>query len=503
MTSRREWALVPTLLFIGAVVSVVSSLGAPLIPTMARDLHASVSSTQWALTATLVVGAVTSPLLGRLGDGSHRKPVTVSCLAIVSVGCAIAALASSLAVLILGRAMQGLGLALMPLTMAAAREHLPSVRAGRTIAALSVVAAAGVGLGYPITGFIAQHLNIAAAFWVGCGFSAAAAALAKVLIPPAGSRPPGGSIDLLGAALVALGVVGILIACTEAPQWGWLGSRTLSLFALGWAFIAAWVVHELTVAEPLVDLRLARHPAVLSADVTAFCLGIAMYLTIVLATQFVQLRTFGFSASVFVAGLTLVPLSILSASGSRALPWLGRRIGIRRVIPVGSLCVAASLVFFAETGTELWQAFVSMGLLGTGLGLTFAAMPGLIVSAVPARETGSAMGFYQVVRFVGFSLGSGLCVSLLDSLGHDGVPTLGSYRSTALIGAGLALATAAIAWWLIGRAEAVPGRTDAVDPRWALEEGLVAAASLEMFEPDLNGVTTPGATGGPAAAEED
>src|SRR3954470_12951149 len=96
-------AFVAGLLAIGMVVSVISSLGAPLIPTIARNLHASLSATQWSLTATLLVGAVASPLLGRLGDGPHRRTVLVSALAVVTAGGALAALAQSLGMLVAGR----------------------------------------------------------------------------------------------------------------------------------------------------------------------------------------------------------------------------------------------------------------------------------------------------------------------------------------------------------------------------------------------------------------
>ncbi len=121
----RHRAFVPVLLFLGGVVSIVSSLGAPLIPRLAERLHTSLSSAQWALTATLVVAAVASPLVGRLGDGRHRRRVILICMALVVIGGALAAATHALAPLIAGRALQGLGLALMPLTMAAAREHLP------------------------------------------------------------------------------------------------------------------------------------------------------------------------------------------------------------------------------------------------------------------------------------------------------------------------------------------------------------------------------------------
>ena len=479
-------AFVPVLLFLGGVVSIVSSLGAPLIPRLAERLHASLGSAQWALTATVLVAAVASPLVGRLGDGRHRKRVIVVSLGLVVLGGALAAVSRSLTLLIVGRALQGLGLALMPLTMAAAREHLPAERAARTIAALSVVGAAGVGLGYPITGFIADHGGVGAAYWFGTALCALALAAAIWAIPEPAAIPERRSVDLLGAALIGLALVALLIGLDKGADWGWGSARVLGLITAGVAIGALWTAHELRTTEPLVDLRLVRHRAVLTANVAGLLLGVTMYLSMVILSQLVQLPGIGMGESVFVAGLTLVPLSIFSASVSRTVPALQRRIGMRAVLPLGSLIVTAAILFFALTATQLWQAFVTMGILGIGLGYTFAAMPGLIVGAVPPEETGSAMGFYQVSRFVGFALGSGLAITLLHAFsgGADAVPTLSAYRETALVGAGAGLLTAALTWWLPGRgAGTAPTReVDAFEVR----EGELGAAGLEDAEPALS-----------------
>lgn len=480
MILLRERAFVPVLLFVGLVVSVVSSLGAPLIPELARTLDASLASTQWALTATLVVAAIASPLVGRMGDGRHRRRVIVVCLGAVVLGGALAALATTLPLLIVGRGLQGFGLALMPLTMAAAREQLPVEQAARAIAAISVIAAAGVGLGYPVTGLIADHFDVGAAYWFGTAVSALALVLAALVVPDPkvqAAQPP---LDIRGAVIAGLGLIGVLVALEKGPDWGWTAARTPVLLTCGLALLAVWVLHELRVAHPLVNLRLMRHPAVLTANVAGFLLGVTMYLCMVVITQFVQLPSFGFGESIFVAGLTLVPLSVLSGLSSRTLPWLEDRVGSRVIIPAGALAVAAASLFFALTSTALWQMFVVTGLLGIGLGYTFAAMPGLIVGAIPRSETGSAMGFYQVSRFVGFALGSGVAITLLRAFGDAGEPTLGSYRATALVSAGLGVVTALVAWLLPGRAAPV----DHGDDARAVQEGLIGAAGLETFEGD-------------------
>ncbi|WP_205697902.1 MFS transporter [Conexibacter sp. SYSU D00693] len=448
----HERAFVPALVGIGLVVSVISSLGAPLIPTIAQDLGASLSATQWSLTATLLVGAVASPLLGRLGDGPHRKTVLVGALALVTAGGALAALAGTLGVLVAGRALQGLGLALMPLTMASARDHLPPARAASTIAVLSVVAAVGVGLGYPITGFIAEYADASAAFWFGTAASAGALVLAVLFVPAPTSSTPRGPLDARGAALIGAGVLALLLALEKAPDWGWGSASTLGLLAAAAALLAWWTAHELRVDHPLVELRLVRHRAVLTANVTGLVLGVAMYLGIALITQAVQLPSM-LDESIFVAGLTLVPLSVMSTASSRLLPAVRGVVGERGTIPAGATAIAVAMVFFAATGDHLWQAFVTMGIVGAGLGLTFAAMPGLVVHHVPHHETSSAMSFYQVTRYVGFSIGSGLAITLLRAFdGGADVPTPDAYAKTFAIGGGLCLLAAVVAWVLPGDA---------------------------------------------------
>jgi len=499
VTWFRERAFVPVLVFVCAVVSIISSLGAPLIPRLAEHLHTSVGNAQWALTATVLVAAVASPLVGRLGDGRHRKRVMLTSLAAVVLGGGLAAAATALPVLVAGRALQGLGLALMPLAMAAAREKLPVERAGRVIASLSVVAAAGVGLGYPITGLIADHGGVAAAYWVGTAVSAAALALAWLVVPTPVDTGTAHSLDLPGAGIIGVGLVLLLLALDKASDWGWDSVVVIAMIASGLVLLVVWALYELRTEEPLVDLRLVQRRPVLTANVSGLLLGVVMYVSMVVITEFVQLDGFGLGESVFVAGLTLLPLSVLSASVSRTLPWINARIGLRPVIPLGALMVSASALFFAFAHAHLWQVLVTTGLLGIGLGYTFAAMPGLIVGAVPARETSSAMGFYQVSRYIGFAIGSGLAVTLLRAFGDHGAPTLGSYQATALVGAGLGVLTAIVAWLLPGL-HGTPRRSADLDA-FEVEEGMIAAAGEEDLEAlsgratTAQGSATPGRSG--------
>jgi MFS family permease len=481
MSPATRIRLMPgVLLFVVMVTGIISSLGAPLIPSISDDLGVSLSAAQWSLTATLLVGVVSSPVMGRLGDGPRRRETLLGGLVVVTAGCVLAALAPSLVVLVAGRAMQGLGLGLVPLGMATARDELPAERVAPTIGLLSVAGAAGVGAGYPISGLLAG-IDLSAAFWFGAVVAAIALALSFAFVSSTAGRPPA-KLDLAGATTLTVGLSALLIAIAEGSGWGWGAAQTLGLFALAVVFLVIWAAQQLRAAAPLVDLRLARIPTVLSADVCATVLGVAMYMYLSGVSEFVQAPSslgYGFGASVVVAGLCLVPFSILGMGGARMLAGISRLIGERNLLPVGCLLVAAGGLVFAIFDDHLWGAFAMMGVLGLGYGLTFAAIPGIIVRAVPESETGSATGFYQVVRYIGFSVGSALAASVLASETPAGrrLPSLAGYTTVIWIGIAIGVVAAVIAWVMPGGSP--DGRKpDPAERRREEEEAELASAGL-------------------------
>ncbi|WP_242907186.1 MFS transporter [Actinomadura terrae] len=454
-TGFRGALIGPVLVLATLVASIISSFGAPLIPTVARDFHESLSTAQWSLTVALLVGAVSSPVLGRLGDGPRRRATMLGGLAVVTAGGAVAALAGGLEMLIVGRGLQGVGLGLVPLAMATARDELPRAKVAPMIALLSVSAGAGLGAGYPISGLLVDAWGLAGAYWFGAIVSGLALACVAAVVPSSAGRGAADRLDWAGTVLLALALVVSLVAVAEGTEWGWGSPAIIGLLAAGVVLFAVWAVQQLRAENPLVQLRLLRHPSVFSGDTCAMVLGVAMYMVLSAVTEFVQSPRsggFGFSASAVVAGLVLVPLSFLMLSSSRALPVLVALVGARGVLALGCLVAALGCGFFAVFHGALWQAFVTTGVLGVGLGTTFAAIPGLIVQAIPAGETGSAMGFYQVVRFTGFSLGSALTATILAAhAGGDGRPAEGGYVMVLWISAAICVAAAALAWFMASR----------------------------------------------------
>lgn len=453
MARFRAAMLGPVLVFSTLVASVISSLGAPLIPTVADRWGESITNAQWSLTVALLSGAIAAPVMGRLGDGPHRRATMIGGLAVVTAGGVVAALAPNLVVLVIGRALQGVGLGLVPLTMATARDALPRDRVVPMVALLSVCVAAGVGIGYPVSGVMAEVFGLASAFWFGAAVCGCALVGAAVVLPATPADIPRRRLDWVGAILLAVGLSGVLIAVAQGSTWGWSTPGTVGLLGVGVAALGLWAVQQLRTKAPLVELRLLRHPAVLVGNLCATVLGVAMYMNLSVATQFVQVDPtdgYGFGASAVTAGLILLPMSVLSLAAARCLPWLVRLVGVPTVLAVGCLAVASAAAVFAVWHGQLWQAFLMMGLLGIGSGATYAAIPGLIVSSVPPHETGSAMGFYQVVRYVGFSLGSALTAAVLAAhLTRPGGPPSAQGPSTVLwISAGICVLAALLAWLL-------------------------------------------------------
>jgi MFS family permease len=484
---RENGGLVAVLMAATMVVGIISSLGAPLLPAVARSLHVSLDSAQWSLTVALLAGAISAPTLGRLGDGRYRREAIIGGLLVVFLGSLIAGFADSLPVLMVGRVMQGIGLGLAPVTMAAARAHLPEARSREVIGTLSVMGAAGVGAGYPISGLIATDISLHAAFFFGAVLSGAMVVVSALTIPSSRNDPPA-PLDVRGIVGLAVGLVALLIGIAQGESWGWTSGRTIAAFLIGLVVLAVWARSQLHRARPLVDLRQLRHRAVFGANAAAVTLAVSLYMFLTVITEFIQAPSgggYGFSASTLLAGLVLVPFSVISLMTSRVTGRAIARLGAGKVLIGGSVLTAVAGGLFAVAHGSVVYAFVAMGVLGLAFGFSFAAIPGMVTQAVPRRDTGSAMGLYQVIRSIGFSVGSALAASVLaGNLSRaGGLPTEHGYVLALWIGSVVALLAALVTLLLTRRASAVGDALPAADRgRISVEDAELAAAGLVGLE---------------------
>ena len=459
-----------TLTLLAMMMSIIGSLGAPLIGTVAQTNHVPISTAEWVLTATLLTGALATPVMGRLADGHLQRRVVLVALAIVLVGLVMSALSRDFTWLLVGRSLQGIGMGLLPVTMTIARSHLTPEVATPTIAALSVTATIGVGLGYPITSVIAQYFDYHAAFWFAAVLIAATLVLASRVLPDTAIREHR-DFDLVGAVILTLALVGVLSVLGEGQVWGWTSARSLLLGIGGGGLLVTWCLYELRRHDPLVNLRQSTHRAVITSDASGFLISVSLYLFMPVVVEYVQVPRstgFGFGSSIFTAGLLLVPLSVGTFAASRCVPLLVRHFNARLTVPLGALLFAVAAFTFAHEHRALWEAFVVMGIAGLGGGLTFAAMPGYIVRVTPSADTGAALGFYQLLRSIGLSIGSATAGAILAHFTSVGasLPDEAGFITALNIAAGLMVLTAVSSYLLLGDSST----------------GAVSRATLELME---------------------
>ena len=447
--------LAAVLVFLAVQSTAVASLGTPLLPTVQHVERVSLAASQWTLTITLLAGAVATPLMGRLGDGRLRRMTTVGAVAVMLAGCVLSALPAGFAAFLAGRALQGAGLGLVPLATAVARDDLPADRSRSAIVLIGVTTAAGIGIGYPVVGLLAQLLGLYAPFWFAAGLSVLALAAALAALPPSPARPA--RVDAAGAVLLGAGIAGLLLVLTQGPAWGWTSAVTLTGAVVSAALLAAWAGWELRARHPLIELRLLGRRAVLAANVTAFGIAIGFYPLASLAVRFAQTPSsagYGLGAPVVVAAAMLTPFSLASFAASRFAARAARRTSAELVVAASCVLLIASMVLFLVARDSYLGLVVTMAACGLGVGSAYAVNPLQITGGVPAAETGSAISFYQLVRTVAYAIASALSATVLvvSTPAGQPFPADSGYSAAALVSIAVLVATLAVSALFVMRA---------------------------------------------------
>ncbi|WP_104104762.1 MFS transporter [Arthrobacter sp. 08Y14] len=464
MASARP---LPALVYAALCTAIVSSLGMLLVPSIAEAMDVTVSTAQWMLTINLLVGAIATPVMGRLSDGPFKKRLLLWSLAVIFIGSVLAALAPNFTVFLIGRALQGLSYGIVPVTIALARRYVEPAKIQPAISSLSVTVSTGIGIGYPLTGVIAGLLDFRFAFWFAALFVATAAAAIWRLVPPGpdeqATRNP---FDFRGAALLGLGLGVLLLGISEGPNWGWDAPWTMAVFGVAAAVLAVWVWTELRVPHPLINLRVLRNAEVLLANGTAMGLGAALYIGLSMSSLVAQAPEstgYGLALPVLWAGFVMFPLSVGSFSANRLVRRLSDRISLTTLLPIGAgtMTAAGTLIWFAHT--QLWEILLGMLVFGLGMGASYAAMPALIARSVASEELGSSVSFNQVLRTVGSSFGTAVSAALLAAhTPHGPYATEAGISTTFALGA--LVCAGVFAALLIHFLVARSGREPAKDP---------------------------------------
>jgi MFS family permease len=298
-----------------AAFALMQSLLTPVLPTIQQDLHTSTGTVTWVLTAWLLAASVATPLMGRVADIIGKDRTLLVALAAIAIGCLVAALAPSIGVLIAARVLQGLGAAVFPVAFGIIRDEFPPDRVASAIGTLAAVIATGSGVGIVLAGPIVGWLDWRWLFWIPLAVVTGVGLLAWRIVPASPVRSPG-RINILSAILLAGWLVALLLPLSKGAVWEWSSGRTLGSLALAGALLAGWMFAELRSAEPLIDMRMMRLPAVWTTNLAALLFGAAMFGVFAFLPQLMQVPAasgYGFGATVSEAGLLMAPLLVTMA----------------------------------------------------------------------------------------------------------------------------------------------------------------------------------------------
>jgi EmrB/QacA subfamily drug resistance transporter len=415
----------------GTAFALQQTMVFPALPVFQREFDTNPAWATWVLTVFLLTASVATPLLGKLGDQYGKERLLVIALSIFLVGTVGGALAWNIGSLIGFRALAGAGGAVFPLSFGIIRDEFPPEKIQVAIGLLSAVFGIGGGFGIVLSGLIVDNLSWRWLFVAGAVPVAASIVLIHRFVPESPVKSPS-RIDVPGALLLSSGLVCGLVALTEGEPWGWTSGRTLGLAAAGLALLAAWIVVEFRVPEPMVDMRMMGKRPVLLTNTTALIAGFAMFGAFALVPIFVQTPTavgYGFGATATVAGLYLLPSSVMMLFAGPVAGVLGRVYGSKWPLSIGMGLVALAAGALVGYHDEPWHLILAMVLLGAGVAFSFAAMAALITESVRPTETGIATGMNTVMRTVGGVVGGQVGAALLTAytVGSNGVPAEKAY----------------------------------------------------------------------------
>jgi len=438
----------------------------PALPSLQRDLHTSTAWATWLFTAFLLVSAVATPVLGKLGDQYGKERFLLVSLLVFFVGCVAAIFAWNIWSLIVSRAIQGFGGAVFPLSFAIVFDEFPAENVGAGVGLVSAILGIGGGLGLVLSGALVDYASWRWLFIVGALFVGVAAIGVWRFVPESPIKTPS-KIDGVGALLLSVTLVALLLGMTEGPSWGWGSNRVLGLFVVSAVLAVLWVRAELRVESPMVDIRMMMQRTVLFTNLTAIFTGFAMFGAFVLLPSFMQTHRggnvhYGFGLSPTATGLYLLPGGLLGFVAGPIAGRLGTRYGSRLPLILGMVLAACGIASLALFHAHPLEISLGMVFIGIGVPFAFAAMAKLIVDAVRPSETGVATGMNTVMRTIGSVIGGqvGAAIVSADTIGGSHVPAESAFVAAFWVSAAIAVVGAVLARFIPSPRSTVPALAD-------------------------------------------
>lgn len=407
VTARSKTALIVTVCLAQFIVILDATVTNVALPTIARDLDFTASDLQWVITAyTLTFGGFLL-LGGRSADLFGRRRLFTLGVTIFTVASLANALSQSSSALIISRALQGSGAAL--LSPAALSIITTSTAEGqerrRALGIFAAISAGGGGAGLVLGGVLVTYLSWRWAFLINLPVGAGAVVLARVYVPESHARERAGSFDLAGAILITAGLALFTYAVTEANRYGWGSARTLGLEAVSLGLIGAFLIVEKRLRAPLVRLAIFKIRSLSTSAAATFLLTAGLYSNFFFGSLYLQVVK---GHTPLQTGLMFLPQSacvaVFSAISQRAIG----RVTPKLVLTTGLFLDAAGLAYLStlQVSDNYLTGFLP-GILcvATGLGLAFVPLTMTATSAAKPDDQGLASGIFNTSQQVGGAVG--------------------------------------------------------------------------------------------------
>lgn len=347
--------LVVIVLCLGSLCgALMQSLVIPIQSELPRLLGTAPGNASWAVTATLLASAVAMPVTGRLADIYGKKNIMVVSAGILAVGSLIAALSSSLAPFLAGRALQGVAMGYIPVAISMVREIAPPERRASAVAAVSATLGVGGALGLPLSAWIADGYSWHALFWLSTALAAVILVLTLIVVPSVRDQHPA-HIDILGTIGLAVGLCATLIGVSKGSEWGWSDRSTIGSIAGGVIVLLLWVWYELRHHDPLVDLRTTARRPVLFTNLAAVLIGFGMMAQAIVVPQLLQMPEatgYGLGQTILQAGLWMAPGGLMMMLFAPVSSKLINTAGARITLAVGAVVISGGYLIALGGGTR-------------------------------------------------------------------------------------------------------------------------------------------------------
>ena len=416
------------------------------LPVIRHDLHASLQSLEWTVNAYTLTFAVLLLTGAALGDRFGRKRLLAIGLSLFTVSSAAAALAPSATALIVARAAQGVGGALvMPLTLTIISAAMPKEKRAAAIGIWGGVAGLAVALGPVVGGAIVDGISWHWIFWLNVP-------IGIVLVPLALRRldethGPAMSLDFRGLALASAGLFGVVWGVVRSQELGWGSGEVVLTLAAGTIVVATFLLWELVADEPMLPLRLFADRTFAAANAATFLMYVGFFGAVFLITQYWQ---FAHGYSPLGAGLRVLPWTVMPIFVGPVAATLAPRIGERPLLITGLALMAGSIAWlgYVSTPTAAYTSVLpALAVGGFGISLFWAPSAGVVLSSVASEEEGIASGANNAIRELGGVFGVAILTTIFSSHGSFASPDafVDGMRPAFYVGAVLLAAAAAAA----------------------------------------------------------